>query len=725
MHQDGLRSLRRILVELYPTEQDIGRIISDAGIDPANVDFSSNSSNIWHSVLREARNSHKIDALINVVSEEYAANENLHRAISNYKQFANAPTKTPNFPSFLTTGIATGLAVAVLVIYYLYFLALPHCAEHKICIVTMPIGSNSRSALFNFFFYYDIQKTIKEALLHFDEQDKANIDVLFVRHNIAKDQVNDIALQTGASLFIWGETTDKEELSLYLYSDEQLNIDRPSYVRSFRIQPLLYNGLNLDQDCAVAVCINLSLKEAESSERQQLHQLYAAVYAAIGLAYYPIENFRAAELAFRYALYCMGEPIADNFRSSIESKLGDNCYKVRTATEPTAQSSPSDYSNQTFAYEAELKNLYKQCRSENTTTAEELQGKEPSTVNLLTLLYYLYGKSLIQQGNYGAGIEQLTIASKHKPDEPTTMIAIGEAYKRWINIGSRITAIAPIMEPLECARSLLTSFSKASATESNRHLIYYEQGVIEELIQNFSEAKEQFVDALNHIKQSNSTSNPYVILMALGRVNTNIAKADEQTIHIDMLREAADYFTQATKQHPNYEAYLELAKVYQSLGNDQIASGYLQQAQELTSFAEYRELANLEFCQNSSKGGNCACPFLPSQVHENIPNASWINDTFGDCFRKQQEWTVAAKYFTRSTELRAYDPWAHERLGYTLQQLGQYENALEHYQLALELVHPIYTPANQLERLYRQKKFILCQNHIVPSGQLWFTPICR
>ena len=95
MNPKNFADLRNILAELITDEQSIRRIVDDAGIDRRNIDFRSNAKNIWHSVLTEAENLHRVEGLLDVVADEYGDNQKFQAASKAYRESINKTAVTP------------------------------------------------------------------------------------------------------------------------------------------------------------------------------------------------------------------------------------------------------------------------------------------------------------------------------------------------------------------------------------------------------------------------------------------------------------------------------------------------------------------------------------------------------------------------------------------------------------------------------------------------------
>jgi tetratricopeptide (TPR) repeat protein len=86
MNQKGFIDLRDRLSTLYPDIGSIRRLVDDAGMRQARVDFASNAVNVWHSVLKEAEKTDCIDTLLDVVTRENPTSEEWRKAYVAYHQ---------------------------------------------------------------------------------------------------------------------------------------------------------------------------------------------------------------------------------------------------------------------------------------------------------------------------------------------------------------------------------------------------------------------------------------------------------------------------------------------------------------------------------------------------------------------------------------------------------------------------------------------------------------
>ncbi|MBX3009930.1 MAG: hypothetical protein KF832_00435 [Caldilineaceae bacterium] len=105
----NLAALRNVLATLYPLQEDIHRIIADAGLDPAYIQLSTKAINHWHNILTEADKRGRMEPLIAVVQNEFDAYPDLDNAIATYRASAaqaatnSVPNKEPSAPKVINT----------------------------------------------------------------------------------------------------------------------------------------------------------------------------------------------------------------------------------------------------------------------------------------------------------------------------------------------------------------------------------------------------------------------------------------------------------------------------------------------------------------------------------------------------------------------------------------------------------------------------------------------
>jgi hypothetical protein len=91
--QEDFRKLRGILAEIYVDVTSARRIVNDAGIDAAQIDFSNAAIDIWDRILREAEKTGKIHSLFQVVLSHYGDNQELRAACDAYQRHNAAPNR--------------------------------------------------------------------------------------------------------------------------------------------------------------------------------------------------------------------------------------------------------------------------------------------------------------------------------------------------------------------------------------------------------------------------------------------------------------------------------------------------------------------------------------------------------------------------------------------------------------------------------------------------------
>lgn len=75
-----LTNLRDALADLYPTVPDSRRVVVDANLRPAFIEFDNKAINNWHNILSEADKRGKVDDIVIVASNEYPENVWLNSA---------------------------------------------------------------------------------------------------------------------------------------------------------------------------------------------------------------------------------------------------------------------------------------------------------------------------------------------------------------------------------------------------------------------------------------------------------------------------------------------------------------------------------------------------------------------------------------------------------------------------------------------------------------------
>lgn len=79
-------NLRDALVHLYPDTLSLRVVLDDTGVDSSSINFTNKSEVDWHSALKEAEKTHKIDDLLATVARKYGNNSKFRDAYLEYYQ---------------------------------------------------------------------------------------------------------------------------------------------------------------------------------------------------------------------------------------------------------------------------------------------------------------------------------------------------------------------------------------------------------------------------------------------------------------------------------------------------------------------------------------------------------------------------------------------------------------------------------------------------------------
>lgn len=96
--------LRNSLAKLYPDEASMRRISHDGGLDLSRVTLNSSATNNWHSILNEAENVGRVDALLTAVLQEYGSNPALLTAYQAYRETTSQPNPADDQRPTLNAG---------------------------------------------------------------------------------------------------------------------------------------------------------------------------------------------------------------------------------------------------------------------------------------------------------------------------------------------------------------------------------------------------------------------------------------------------------------------------------------------------------------------------------------------------------------------------------------------------------------------------------------------
>ncbi len=87
--QTTFAALRDALAALYPVDEDARRVVADAGLIAMQITFSPRAQTNWHNILAEAIFQARLDALLEIVYADYAANPALVAAYEQYCLFVD------------------------------------------------------------------------------------------------------------------------------------------------------------------------------------------------------------------------------------------------------------------------------------------------------------------------------------------------------------------------------------------------------------------------------------------------------------------------------------------------------------------------------------------------------------------------------------------------------------------------------------------------------------
>ena len=95
---DVLTKLRNVLMNLYPSSEDAIRIVQQAGLSSAYIDFTGAAINIWHKVLEQAKREKFVGRILKEAQEEYPKNQALKRAAESWQAVQDLPDDRPEPP---------------------------------------------------------------------------------------------------------------------------------------------------------------------------------------------------------------------------------------------------------------------------------------------------------------------------------------------------------------------------------------------------------------------------------------------------------------------------------------------------------------------------------------------------------------------------------------------------------------------------------------------------
>jgi tetratricopeptide (TPR) repeat protein len=305
------------------------------------------------------------------------------------------------------------------------------------------------------------------------------------------------------------------------------------------------------------------------------------------------------------------------------------------------------------------------------------------------LIYYYLGKSLILEGSYQRGIEMLKLAAIANPYDPAAWIGIGSAFQSW----SGQHDLPEAVEAFEQAKRLLDSPRMQSAPLRQFHL-----GLLHELQRDYPAA----VAAYESARQRMGVDAPdsYNILIAIGRAQRLASENDAAAVTLE----------RAIELVPDSPwAYLELALVHSR--DHTAALSWIEKAMQSDPRQAYNFIVQSELCQRWDDLP-CALESLEKALALR-QGSGWILNQLGYLYLPQnpvktgQDWNQALYYLELAAEARREDPWVHDQLAYVYSSVGRYEEAIRHFQSAIQLAYSDSAAARSycnLASIYVQSK---------------------
>jgi len=434
-------------------------------------------------------------------------------------------------------------------------------------------------------------------------------DVAIVRSRAVSDPqaAQALAAAEGALLVIWGTVFASEgKTRIHFELADRLGVGESGQVRPYRAEPLLYDPLAERIECTS--CIDIT---GEVTRRTHI-----IAWFALGLAAYADVQPEAAELNFQTAFFCAG--------GAVERVLP---------------------------------------RKPDCNPPDEMNPAESALIR-----YYL-GKSLILQGDYGQGIEHLTVAAQSNPNDPAAWIAIGEAATNWYGDG--------LTDPPQATAAFAQAETAAKALPAATFALEraFALGLIRELRGDAVAAMAEYQKAVDSFSADDPGA--YVSLLALARAQAQAGANGDAEAN---LRKAAQLLPDSPW------AYLELARL---LADDRAeAEGLIEQARIAAPDESYVAITQAELC--AGWGDRACAGDAYAQTLALRPNSGWLHSRVGDFYLPTnppvagQSWAEAESHYRKAVELRPAEPWVHQRLGYVLLNLQKNAEAVAEYTAAIE-----------------------------------------
>jgi tetratricopeptide (TPR) repeat protein len=354
-------------------------------------------------------------------------------------------------------------------------------------------------------------------------------------------------------------------------------------------------------------------------------------YATSGMAHYAQGKPERARFDFMNALWCSGEP------------------------EPLGQDDPADSPCAAFGHQESAH---------------------------ADLLYYYIGKALALAGDFQAGLAALQEAAARNPLDPAVQIAIGSLYQEWLNAPRAPEAMQALQAAHTAASQLHQSIQSGDANFAAT--VLFEEGLAQELQGKDQAALDVYQDGVRRLAENDPSA--YLLLLAVARVQTKLhAESDA----ITTLKRATELVPAAPW------AFIELANLLRQ--DVEQAQRYLDEAGS-KQYGQFNvHVAQAELCASNAEH-ECAQKAYQDALQLR-PDSSWLHGQIGQYYeptanpQPHHSWSQAEVYYRNAAELRAGDPWAHERLAYVLLNQDKFDSSIAEYDAAIRLMHPGHIPS--------------------------------
>lgn len=434
MDRNIIKDFREILIELYPDEMSIRRVLSDAGVDTSLMVLTGSAMNTWHSVLTELSKQNKIKALLTIVHRDYSENQKFSRIYNDYKQrdkeethcLFNGLSKRQCYSIRVALLLTLGV-ISVTSFIVARRLALHTCPPQTICILVADFTPIENQTSRDF-----ALKLRNEIQLQLDQSATERVMVKQTLTPIqTAEEAKAVARAEGALLVVWGQVmmldAKSPRFTVYFQLADLLGVGEAQGARPNRSQPLFYDAIG--EYCADCLYV-------EAAQR-----VTVVAQTVAGLTHYAQSRPEQAQFDFLSALYCAGE--------SLEQ---DVILRLQPTCQPSTQNS-------------------------NWNSG---------------LLYYYLGKTLTLQGDYAHAIQFLTRATVVNSQDPAAWIGIGTAYQSWLAQSDADEAADALHRAEFIGLNLIDK-----VTPEIRPIVHYNLGLTYELLTNFVQAEKHYQQAIS------------------------------------------------------------------------------------------------------------------------------------------------------------------------------------------------------------------------------------